>query len=88
MEYYRKQEMMDVSVLNNKIKKRFSTFNLFIQPNFEALKKTCNLWRNWADIDDSWASVVSITDYFANNQDRIAHHAGPGHWNDPGRRTI
>lgn len=43
----------------------------------------CNLWRNWGDIDDSWASVQSITSYFGKNQERIAKNAGPGHWNDP-----
>lgn len=69
----------------NMLRRNLSNIQLSIQPNFEALKKTCNLWRNWADIDDSWASVVSITDYFASNQDRIAHEAGPGHWNDPGK---
>ncbi|CAD7091944.1 unnamed protein product [Hermetia illucens] len=52
-------------------------------PNYEALKEHCNLWRNWGDIDDSWDSVTSITDYFAENQDRIQPHAAPGHWNDP-----
>jgi len=52
-------------------------------PNYEALKKHCNLWRNWDDIDDSWQSVRHITKYFAANQARIQPHAGPGHWNDP-----
>lgn len=65
------------------------TFNFYlnifftIQPNYEALKKHCNLWRNWDDIDDSWTSVTGITDYFALNQKRIQPHGGPGHWNDP-----
>lgn len=27
-------------------------------------------------------SVRGIADYFAENQARIAPHAGPGHWND------
>lgn len=45
------------------------------------------MWRNWADIDDSWQSVLSISDYFAENQDRIQPHAGNGHWNDPGNET-
>ena len=58
--------------------------NLYLlQPNFEALKKTCNLWRNYVDIDDSWEEVATIMDYFAEKQDTIAGHAGPGHWNDP-----
>lgn len=47
------------------------------------MKKHCNLWRNWDDIEDSWASVQYITNYFAANQTRIQPHAGPGHWNDP-----
>lgn len=41
------------------------------------------MWRNYDDIDDSWTSVNSIVKYFAENQDRIAPNAGPGHWNDP-----
>jgi alpha-galactosidase len=55
----------------------------FSQPDYEILKKTCNLWRNWKDIEDSWESVLFISDYFAENQARIAPHAGNGHWNDP-----
>ncbi|EDW73990.1 uncharacterized protein Dwil_GK21691 [Drosophila willistoni] len=52
-------------------------------PDYESLKKHCNLWRNWNDIDDSLESVMQIMDYFSKNQDRIQPHAGPGHWNDP-----
>ena len=36
------------------------------------------------DIEDSWESVLKIADYFAENADRVAPHAGPHHWNDPG----
>ncbi|XP_055374455.1 alpha-N-acetylgalactosaminidase [Condylostylus longicornis] len=54
-----------------------------VMPNYEALKEHCNLWRNWGDIDDSFESVIQITDYFAKNQDRVQPHGGPGHWNDP-----
>ncbi|MBP2185850.1 NPCBM/NEW2 domain-containing protein [Amycolatopsis magusensis] len=38
-----------------------------------------HLWRTTIDINDSWASVVSIM------KSNTAHaaHAGPGHWNDP-----
>ncbi|XP_069680372.1 alpha-N-acetylgalactosaminidase-like [Periplaneta americana] len=54
-----------------------------IEPDFEALKKTCNLWRNYGDIGDAWADVEDIMNFFATNQDKIAQHAGPGHWNDP-----
>uniref|UniRef100_A0A1B6FU31 Alpha-galactosidase n=1 Tax=Cuerna arida TaxID=1464854 RepID=A0A1B6FU31_9HEMI len=54
-----------------------------IAPNFTALVEHCNLWRNYDDIDDSWASLTDIMDYFARKQDSIADYAGPGHWNDP-----
>ncbi|KAH8352212.1 hypothetical protein KR084_002708 [Drosophila pseudotakahashii] len=54
-----------------------------IQPNYSAIQTHCNLWRNYDDIQDSWASVENIIDYYGNNQDLIAPNAGPGHWNDP-----
>ncbi|XP_031629996.1 alpha-N-acetylgalactosaminidase [Contarinia nasturtii] len=54
-----------------------------LMPNYEALKKHCNLWRNWDDIQDSYESLNKISDYFAVNASRIQPHAGPGHWNDP-----
>ncbi|TMW46785.1 hypothetical protein DOY81_008135, partial [Sarcophaga bullata] len=54
-----------------------------IQPNLSLVKENCNLWRSYDDIQDSWASVESIIDYFGNNQEHIAQYAGPGHWNDP-----
>lgn len=58
-------------------------FPFILQPDYEALKKHCNLWRNWDDIQDSFESLNKITEYFAANQSRIQPHAGPGHWNDP-----
>ncbi|CAH2055800.1 unnamed protein product, partial [Iphiclides podalirius] len=54
-----------------------------IQPNFSSIIEHCNLWRNFDDIQDSWASVESIIDYYGNHQDSIVPNAGPGHWNDP-----
>lgn len=45
--------------------------------------ETCNLWRNWDDIEDSWQNVSSIVSWFSENQKRIAKFSGPGHWNDP-----
>lgn len=41
------------------------------------------MWRNWGDIEDSHQSVVEITKYFSDHQNRIVPHHGPGHWNDP-----
>ncbi|XP_071452764.1 alpha-N-acetylgalactosaminidase-like [Hetaerina americana] len=54
-----------------------------IKPDYEAIIKTCNLWRNYGDIQDSWDDILSIIDYYASKQDEIIPHAGPGHWNDP-----
>lgn len=57
-------------------------FSIF-QPNFKSIIDSCNLWRNFDDIQDSWASLESIIDYYGNNQDAIVPNAGPGHFNDP-----
>ncbi|KAI7792023.1 alpha-N-acetylgalactosaminidase [Triplophysa rosa] len=51
--------------------------------NYTMLGEICNLWRNYDDIQDSWDSVLSIVDWFFNNQDELQPAAGPGQWNDP-----
>nr|XP_031527651.1 alpha-N-acetylgalactosaminidase isoform X3 [Vicugna pacos] len=51
--------------------------------NYSLLANTCNLWRNYNDIQDSWRSVLSILDWFVKHQDILQPVAGPGHWNDP-----
>ncbi|XP_047735992.1 alpha-N-acetylgalactosaminidase [Hyalella azteca] len=54
-----------------------------IEPNWTSIINSCNLWRNFDDIQDSWDSVTRIIDYYGDNQDSIVPNAGPGHWNDP-----
>jgi hypothetical protein len=54
-----------------------------LQPPYKDIAKSCNLWRNWADIDDSWESVTSIIQWFAKDQGNFTMVAGPGNWNDP-----
>ena len=54
-----------------------------IDPDYKSIAEHCNLWRNFDDIDDSWDSVMTITEWFANNQDELSAVHGPGHWNDP-----
>ncbi|XP_051974339.1 alpha-N-acetylgalactosaminidase [Xyrauchen texanus] len=51
--------------------------------NYTQLGEICNLWRNYGDIQDSWDSVLSIVDWFFDNQDALQPVAGPGRWNDP-----
>lgn len=53
------------------------------QPNYTAIRETCNHWRNFDDVFDSWSSVKSISDWTASHQDIIVPMAGPGGWNDP-----
>ncbi|KAK3872826.1 hypothetical protein Pcinc_022127 [Petrolisthes cinctipes] len=54
-----------------------------LTPNYTSIINTCNLWRNFDDIQDSWESVQRIIDYYGDNQQVIVPNAGPGHWNDP-----
>lgn len=51
--------------------------------DYPAFKKTCNQWRNYDDIQDSWDSLYSIIDYYGSNQYNLSAYAGPGSWNDP-----
>lgn len=58
-------------------------FNHHVQPNYTAIRETCNHWRNSADVLDSWSSIKSILAWTADYQDTIVPAAGPGGWNDP-----
>jgi len=51
--------------------------------NWPLIERSCNYWRLYNDIDDSWDSVSSIIEFWGENQDGLIAHAGPGHWNDP-----
>ncbi|XP_077466518.1 alpha-galactosidase A [Stigmatopora argus] len=57
-------------------------------PNYTAISQTCNQWRNFVDIYDSWSSVKSILDWTAAHQDIVVPSAGPGGWNDPDMLVI
>jgi alpha-N-acetylgalactosaminidase len=50
---------------------------------YPELQQICNLWRQFDDIQNSWDSMLSIVDYWGDNQDVFAKYAGPGSWNDP-----
>ncbi|XP_068100837.1 alpha-N-acetylgalactosaminidase isoform X2 [Hyperolius riggenbachi] len=51
--------------------------------NYTLLGEICNSWRNYGDVQDSWDSVLSIIEWYANNQEVLQPAAGPGRWNDP-----
>ncbi|XP_077172239.1 alpha-N-acetylgalactosaminidase-like [Paroedura picta] len=51
--------------------------------NYTLLGQICNLWRNFADIQDSWESLSRIITWYGDHQDTLQPVAGPGRWNDP-----
>ncbi|XP_062610228.1 alpha-N-acetylgalactosaminidase-like [Saccostrea cucullata] len=52
-------------------------------PDYKAIAKSCNIWRNFDDIQDSWDSVASIIGYYGKNKGNFSDVAGPGNFNDP-----
>ena len=54
-----------------------------IEPNYTRIAEYCNLWRNYDDIDDDFASIKTISDWYASEQDKLSKVHGPGSWNDP-----
>ncbi|KAM4555367.1 alpha-galactosidase A [Odontesthes bonariensis] len=60
----------------------------FQKPNYTAIRETCNHWRNFDDVFDSWSSVKSIVEWTASHQDIVVPSAGPGGWNDPDMLVI
>uniref|UniRef100_A0A0K0DC56 Alpha-galactosidase n=1 Tax=Angiostrongylus cantonensis TaxID=6313 RepID=A0A0K0DC56_ANGCA len=58
------------------------------QVDYNLIGKSCNLWRNFDDINSSWKSILSIIDYYDHNQNRHIPTHGPGHWHDPDMLVI
>jgi len=54
-----------------------------INPDYNAIAKTCNLFRNFNDVYDSWDDILNIIDFYASNQDLFTKYNGPGQWFDP-----
>ncbi|MEQ2174191.1 hypothetical protein GOODEAATRI_005318, partial [Goodea atripinnis] len=69
---------------------KFDGYKVFLclQPNYTAIRETCNHWRNFNDVFDSWSSVKSILEWTASHQDIVVPSAGPGGWNDPDMLVI
>jgi hypothetical protein len=58
----------------------------WFQIPYKALRRTCNLWRNWMDIQSDWASLKSIITFWAEASqlsEGFTEVAGPGAFNDP-----
>ena len=54
-----------------------------INPNYPAVAKTCNVYRNHDDVFDSWNSISSIIDFYGDHNQEFIKYNGPGNWFDP-----
>lgn len=50
---------------------------------YEHLRKLCNMWRVYEDIEPSWKSLRRIMNYWRVHQDRLVELVRPGNFNDP-----
>lgn len=57
-------------------------------PDYQLVKDSCNLWRYYDDITDSWISILSIVDFTVKMQTDIVKYHGPGGWFDPDQLVI
>ena len=57
---------------------------LFIsfQPNYTAVAETCNTFRVYGDIYDSFQSIESIMSWYADDDGQFIEVAGPGSFTD------
>jgi hypothetical protein len=60
----------------------------FADVPWDMVKKNCNMWRLYDDIQDSWDSMIGIANFWGDNQAVLAPLAGPGSWNDPDQLII
>lgn len=59
-----------------------------VKSNYTAISETCNFWRNYIDISDSWDSVRTIIQYYGANPQNFSDEVRPGSWNDPDQLII
>lgn len=52
-------------------------------PDYKKIATYCNIWRNYADIQDSWDSVKGIIKFYGDDAGNFSEIAGPGNFNDP-----
>ena len=47
-----------------------------INPDYDAIAKTCHAFRNYKDSMDSWASIDEIIQYYGQYNDLFIKHSG------------
>ncbi|XGW35641.1 hypothetical protein V3C99_019109 [Haemonchus contortus] len=58
------------------------------QINYTAIAQSCNLWRNFNDVSNSWVSILSTMAFYDAYQNELIDVNGPGQWNDPDMLVI
>jgi len=58
------------------------------KPDYDIVSKTCNIFRNYDDVNDNWDSVRSIMNFYITNQDLFVKYARPGAFFDPDMLVI
>jgi alpha-N-acetylgalactosaminidase len=65
----------------------YEKHNHYEKPDYlnYGIKQTCNAWRNYFDVFDSWESIQKIINFWGRTgpNDVMIRAAGPGHFNDP-----
>ncbi|CAG5114833.1 unnamed protein product, partial [Candidula unifasciata] len=59
-----------------------------LKPDYAAVRETCNQWRNYDDVQDSWGSVLDIIEHYGKDPGNFSAYAGPGGWNDPDELVV
>jgi len=52
------------------------------KPFYSMISAHCNSWRNWDDVQPSWASLDTIIEHFGNYSQALQPFTGPGYWHD------
>ncbi len=55
---------------------------LHFQPNWSLITSTCNVFKVYTDMEDSWVDLNKLIKYFGDNSRKIANKTGAGAWND------
>ena len=66
----------NTSFLGRKIVFSCEWANFQSKPNYTAISQTCNLFRNYIGMSDSWTSVEQYIDYFASQQSFLVKYNG------------
>ena len=57
--------------------------NNLTDEDYAHIRSSCNYWRNYDDIEDSFVSVQSIIAYYRKHATTFIRYHGPGGWFDP-----